>query len=110
MVINCTFIMLRYHKAKYIHIHFKVRQFLCSFKAKITIPVKLQIRNTPKARFYGHRFSGKPQFSGQYCYDGTFLFCYRLFVCQDENENEREDESFRSFWIMPVTNEPGCYY
>ena len=22
---------------------------------------------------------------------------YRLFVCQDENENEPEDESFRSF-------------
>jgi len=29
---------------------------------------------------------------------------YRLFVCQDENEDE--DQSFRSFWIKPVTNEP----
>ena len=28
---------------------------------------------------------------------------YRLFMCQDENE----DEGFRSFWIKPVTNEPG---
>ena len=34
----------------------------------------------------------------------------RLFVCQDENENEPEDESFRSFWIKPVTNEPGLKY
>ena len=36
------------------------------------------------------------------------LYCvrtYRLFMCQDENE--REDESFHSFWITPVTNEPG---
>ena len=32
----------------------------------------------------------------------------RLFVCQDENE--RKDESFRSFWIKPVTNEPGLKY
>ena len=32
---------------------------------------------------------------------------YRLFVCQDKNENERKDESFFSFWIKPVTNEPG---
>ena len=31
----------------------------------------------------------------------------RLFVCQDENENEPEDESFRSFWRKPVTNKPG---
>ena len=31
----------------------------------------------------------------------------RLFMCQDENENEPEDESFRSFWIKPVTNKPG---
>ena len=38
------------------------------------------------------------------------LFTYRLFVCQDENENEPEDESFRSFWIKPVTNEPGLKY
>ena len=29
---------------------------------------------TPKARFYRHRFSGKLQFSGQYCYDGRILF------------------------------------
>ena len=34
----------------------------------------------------------------------------RLFMCQDENENEPEDESFRSFWIKPVTNEPGPQY
>ena len=30
-----------------------------------------------------------------------------LLVCLDENENEPKDESFRSFWIKPVTNEPG---
>ena len=35
-------------------------------------------------------------------------------MCQNENENENEpedeDEDFRSFWIIPVTNEPGyCY-
>ena len=30
----------------------------------------------------------------------------RLFMCQDENENEPEDVSFRSFWIKPVTNRP----
>ena len=29
---------------------------------------------------------------------------------QDKNENEPEDESFRSFWIKPVTNEPGPKY
>ena len=29
---------------------------------------------------------------------------------QDEDENETEDESFRSFWIKPVTNEPGPQY
>ena len=34
----------------------------------------------------------------------------RLFVCQDNNENEPEDETFRSFWIKPVTNEPGPQY
>ena len=34
----------------------------------------------------------------------------RLFMCQDENENEPEDESFRSFWINPVTNKPGPQY
>ena len=27
-------------------------------------------------------------------------------MCQDENE----PESFRSFWIKPVTNEPGSQY
>ena len=31
----------------------------------------------------------------------------RLFMCQDEYENEPEDDSFCSFWIKPVTNEPG---
>ena len=30
-----------------------------------------------------------------------------LFMCQDENENIPEDESFRLFWIDLVTNEPG---
>ena len=30
--------------------------------------------DAPKARFYVHRFRGKPQFSGQYYYDGTVLF------------------------------------
>ena len=35
---------------------------------------------------------------------------YRLFMCQDENENQPEDESFHSFWIKPVTNEPGPQY
>ena len=34
-------------------------------------------------------------------------FTYRLFMYQDENENEPEDKSFRSFWIKPVMNEPG---
>ena len=28
--------------------------------------------NTPKARVYGHRLSGKPRFSRQYCNDGTY--------------------------------------
>ena len=45
-------------------------------------------------------------------FDAIVLFklshsSYRLFMCQDENENEPEDESFRSFWIKPVTNKPG---
>ena len=30
--------------------------------------------NTLKARFYGNRFSWKPRFSGQWCYDGTAVF------------------------------------
>ena len=29
-------------------------------------------------------------------------------MCQDANEPE--DETFRSFWIKPVTNEPGSQY
>ena len=29
---------------------------------------------------------------------------------QDENENEPKDESFRSFCIKPVRNEPGPQY
>ena len=45
-------------------------------------------------------------------------FPNRLFMCQDEDENVPEDESFRSFWIKPETNEPGlsdtlnesCFY
>ena len=32
------------------------------------------LKSTLKAWFYGHRFSGKPRFSGQYCYDGTTVF------------------------------------
>ena len=32
---------------------------------------------------------------------------YRLFMYQDEDENEPEDEFFRSFRIKTVTNEPG---
>ena len=35
-----------------------------------------------------------------------FNIFYSLFMCQDEDENETENESFRSFQIMPVTNEP----
>ena len=35
---------------------------------------------------------------------------YSLFMCQDKDENEAENESFRSFWIMPVRNEPSPYY
>ena len=31
-------------------------------------------------------------------------------MCQDENKNEPENECFRSFWIKPVTNEPGPQY
>ena len=38
----------------------------------------------------------------------TFYFIYRLFMYQDENENKPED--VRSFWIKPVTNEPGPQY
>ena len=38
------------------------------------------------------------------------FFTYRLFVCQDEDENEPEDEFFRSFRIKTVTNEPGPQY
>ena len=53
--------------------------------------------NLRKATCIAERFSG-------------YLSIYRLFVCQDENENEPEDESFCSFWIKPVTNEPGLKY
>ena len=34
-------------------------------------------------------------------------FAIRLFMCQDESDNKPKDESFRLFWIKPVTNEPG---
>ena len=34
----------------------------------------MQDVTTLNARFYGHSFSGKPRFSGQYCYDGTTVF------------------------------------
>ena len=37
----------------------------------------------------------------------THIGANRLFMYQDEDENETEDESFRSFWIKPVTNKPG---
>ena len=37
-------------------------------------------------------------------------FNNRLFVCQNKNENEPENETFRSFWIKPVTNKPGPQY
>ena len=53
---------------------------------------------------YGHKIEKGKMYSH---YDTK---TYRLFVCQDENENEPEDESFRSFWIKPVTNEPGFKY
>ena len=32
---------------------------------------------------------------------GGLTHTYRLFMCQDKNENEPEDDSFRSFWIKP---------
>ena len=37
-------------------------------------------------------------------------FSNRLFIYQDEDENEPEDEFFRSFRIKTVTNEPGPQY
>ena len=40
----------------------------------------------------------------------AYLMIYRLFVCQDENKNEPEEKSFRSFWIKPVKDEPGLEY
>ena len=39
--------------------------------------------------------------------DGGFTGTYSLFMCPDEDETE--DESFRSFQIMPVTTEPSPY-
>ena len=33
-----------------------------------------------------------------------------MFIYQDEDENEPEDEFFRSFRIKTVTNEPGPQY
>ena len=38
------------------------------------------------------------------------ILTYRLFIYQDEDENEPEDEFFRSFRIKTVTNEPGPQY
>ena len=35
---------------------------------------------------------------------------YSLFMCQDEDKNKTENEGFRWFQIMPVTNEPGPQY
>ena len=40
----------------------------------------------------------------------TFIDVYSLFLCQDKDKNETKNESFRSFWIMPVTNEPSPWY
>ena len=31
---------------------------------------------------------------------------YSLFMCQDEDENEDEHQSFGSFWNLCMTNEP----
>ena len=33
-------------------------------------------------------------------------YAYSLFMCQDENENEDENQSFGSFWSLCLTNEP----
>ena len=45
--------------------------------SRLRLTMKSDDRNvssTLKARFYGHRFSGKARFSGQNCYDGTTVF------------------------------------
>ena len=42
--------------------------------------------------------------------DSLDYFCTNgLFMCQDD-ENEPEDERFRSFWIKPLTNGPVLPY
>ena len=46
----------------------------------------------------------------KHIFSQNHAFAIRLFMCQDENENEPKDESFRLFWIKPVTNEPGPQY
>ena len=43
----------------------------------------------------------------KHIFSQNHAFAIRLFMCQDENENEPKDESFRLFWIKPVANEPG---
>ena len=46
----------------------------------------------------------------KHIFSQNHAFAIRLFMCQDENENEPKDESFRLFWIKPVTNKPGPQY
>ena len=35
----------------------------------------------------------------------TYVCSNSLFMCQDENKNEGENQSIRSFWNLCVTNE-----
>ena len=51
-----------------------------------------------------------PKACSESCKSPKSLCFNRLFMCQVENENEPEDESFRLFRIKPVTNEPGPQY
>ena len=46
-------------------------------KVLLVIETALQILNlrTTKARFYGHRYSGKAHYIGQLCYDGKLSKC-----------------------------------
>ena len=40
-----------------------------------------------------------PELSGVICCGGNqWKLAYSLFMCQDENENEDENQSFGSFW------------
>ena len=36
----------------------------------------------------------------------NYVCTYSLFMCQDEDENEDENQSFGSFWNLRMTNEP----